>query len=127
VWSLEHDPPWVKHTRAALEIYGRTRAQVLAAPLRNYGQFSWYDPPFAIMPRDFALVVCDGPPTGTPGGRYGLLPLMRQRVRSGCIVLVDDAGRPDERRVLDQWVREFNVTCSIVGERQRYAVLSVQG
>lgn len=125
VWSLEHDSTWGKHTQAALDTHRRRRAHVLPAPLRNYGQFTWYDPPFAVMPRDFALVICDGPPKGTPGGRYGLLPLMHPRVRSGCVVLLDDAGRPDERRVLDQWVSEFHVTFSMAGERQRYAILSV--
>lgn len=127
VCSLEHDPTWRKHTQAALETHHRTRAHVLAAPLHNYGQFTWYDPPVAVMPGDFALVVCDGPPAGTPGGRYGLLPVMRQRLRSGCVVLLDDAERPDETRVLEQWTREFNVTCSMAGDRQRYAVLSVPG
>lgn len=127
VWSLEHDPTWGKHTQVALDRNGCTHAHVLSAPLRNYGQFTWYDPPLDVMPCDFALVVCDGPPAGTPGGRFGLMPLMRPRVRSGCVVLLDDASRAGERHVAEEWARKFDMTCSMVGERQRYAVLTVPG
>lgn len=124
VWSLEHDPEWRDRTQSALARYGCLRAQVVWAPLRSYGEFAWYDPPLAMMPRDFALVVCDGPPLGTPGGRYGLLPVMRSRVRPGGVVLLDDAGRDAEALVAERWVSEFRVTCAMAGERQRYAVLT---
>jgi hypothetical protein len=125
VWSLEHDPGWRKCTQEALDTYGCSQAHVLWAPLRSYGEFAWYDPPLARMPSDFALVVCDGPPLGTPGGRYGLLPLMRSRVRPGCVVLLDDVGRPAETGVADRWVSEFKVTCTLAGDRQRFAVLTI--
>jgi hypothetical protein len=124
VWSLEHDPRWRDRTQSALARYGCVQAQVVWAPLRSYGMFSWYDPPLAMMPNDFALVVCDGPPSGTPGGRYGLLAVMRSRVRPGCVVLLDDAGRDAEALVAARWVSEFRVTCAMAGERQRYAVLT---
>ena len=124
VWSLEHDATWRNCTQAALVTHGCLQAQVVWAPLRNYGQFAWYDPPLAIMPTEFALVVCDGPPSGTPGGRYGLLPVMRSRVRPGGVVLLDDAGRDAEALVAERWVSEFGVTCAMAGERQRYAVLT---
>jgi hypothetical protein len=104
VWSLEHDPGWRDRTQAALARHGCLQAQVVWAPLRSYGGFTWYDPPLAMMPNDFALVVCDGPPSGTPGGRYGLFPVMRSRVRPGCVVLLDDAGRDAEALVADRWV-----------------------
>lgn len=104
VWSLEHDPRWRDSTQAALAAHDCLQAQVLWAPLRSYGQYTWYDPPLAMMPSDFTLVVCDGPPSGTPGGRYGLLPMMRSRVRPGCVMLLDDAAREAEALVAERWV-----------------------
>ena len=44
------------------------------------------------LPGQFALVVCDGPPSGTLGGRYGLVPVMREHLQPGCVILLDDAG-----------------------------------
>lgn len=125
ILSLEHDPRWRDYTQTALATHGCLQARVVSAPLRSYGQFVWYDPPPAMIPSDFALVVCDGPPLGTPGGRYGLFPVMRSRLRRGCVVLLDDAGRDPEALVAERWVTDFGVGCMMAGERQRYAILTV--
>ena len=37
------------------------------------------------------------PPGSTRGGRYGLLTVLGERLAPGCTILLDDAGRPDER------------------------------
>ena len=31
-------------------------------PLKDYADFSWYDPFLNLIPSGFALVICDGPP-----------------------------------------------------------------
>ena len=64
----------------------------------------WYK-----MPRDFALVVADGPPGDVKGGRFGLLPLLREHFAPGAVVLLDDAERPKERDVLAKWASEFGL------------------
>lgn len=69
-WSLEHHAEWHARVAAALEAHSVPRARLALAPLKSYGAFSWYDPPLAEMPGAFRLVVCDGPPGDTPGGRY---------------------------------------------------------
>src|SRR5262249_17499657 len=71
VWSLEHDPGWYENTMAAMVKHRIDTVHIDLAPLRNYGEFEWYEPSFAKMPTDFSLVICDGPPEGTRGGRYG--------------------------------------------------------
>ena len=108
-WSLEHHPEWHARVGAALEAHNVPRARLALAPLKSYGAFSWYDPPFAEMPEAFRLVVCDGPPSVTPGGRYGLLPVMQARLPAGSLILLDDAERPEEQEVLARWVKEYGV------------------
>ena len=51
--------------------------------------------------------IADGPPGNTKGGRYGLLPIMRSRLAPDVVILLDDAERPGEQRVLQQWKAEY--------------------
>ncbi len=105
-WSLEHIPQWHARVTATLERYRIPKVRVCLAPLRDYEGFSWYDPPLAEMPGDFRLVVCDGPPGATLGGRYGLLPVMGERLNAGSLVMLDDANREGETEVLNRWSSE---------------------
>lgn len=49
------------------------------------------------MPRDFSLVLCDGPPASTVGGRSGTLPRLHPHLGDEYVVLIDDAHRDGER------------------------------
>ena len=127
-WSLEHHPEWHARVGAALEAHGVPRARLALAPLKSYVGFSWYDPPLAEMPEAFPLVVCDGPPGTTPGGRYGLLPVMRGRLPAGSLILLDDADRPEEQEALGRWADEYGATFEMreTGEGA-YAVVACGG
>jgi hypothetical protein len=84
VWTLEHDPEWYEHIAAALRRFRIEGVELVFAPLRDYGDYSWYDVPMERMPERFGVVVCDGPPQKTtPGDRYGLLPVMQDRLGPG--------------------------------------------
>lgn len=109
VWSLEHSPEWSDLIRAVLKRHDIPGVQVLSHPLRQYGGFCWYDPSHSELPDAFTFVVCDGPPGDTPGGRYGLLPVLGDRIPEGTIILLDDANRPDETAVLHRWEKEFGL------------------
>ena len=93
VWTLEHHPDYFSHTGEALKSVGLTNVHLTFAPLRDYGDFCWYDPPLDELPRDFSLVIADGPPGDVKGGRFGLLPVLRSYFASGVVVLLDDAER----------------------------------
>lgn len=109
-WSLEHIPQWHARVTATLERHHIPKVRVCLAPLRDYEGFSWYDPPLAEMPLDFHLVVCDGPPGATLGGRYGLLPVMNERLSAGSLVMLDDANREGEAEVLERWSSETQLS-----------------
>jgi hypothetical protein len=76
VWSLEHSTFWAERVRSTLKRHNLQCVRLCQSELRNCGAYLWYDPPKDTMPKDFSLVVCDGPPGNTLGGRYGMLPIM---------------------------------------------------
>jgi predicted O-methyltransferase YrrM len=127
VWSLEHNASWAKKVQNALARHSIHGVNVCLVQLRDYQSYVWYAAPKEQMPTDFALVVCDGPPGNTLGGRYGLLPQMRAHIRPGCIVLLDDAARPGEQQVLQRWAQEFGSKYTIVGSAKPFSRLVVPG
>lgn len=110
VWTLEHHPEFFRNTEAKLKRYNLNNVHLTLAPLRDYGDFCWYDPPINELPRDFSLIAADGPPGDVKGGRFGLLPVLRSHFASGAVVLLDDAERPQEKAVLQKWASEYGLT-----------------
>ncbi len=106
VYSLEHHPEWHQKVESVLKRNQLANVHAVLAPLRNYGEFDWYDPPLDRLPNSFKLVVCDGPPGSTKGGRYGLLPVMGSRLPANSIILLDDTDRPEEQAIMDRWKTE---------------------
>ncbi|MGH2521105.1 MAG: class I SAM-dependent methyltransferase [Anaerolineales bacterium] len=125
VWSLEHNPSWAEKSRTALRSYAIKSVELCLTDLRDYGPYSWYAPPKEHMPSDFSLVVCDGPPGDTPGGRYGLLPIMKSHLKPGCMILLDDAGREAERETLARWSHELGVPYRILGSKKPFAMFTL--
>jgi hypothetical protein len=123
VWSLEADPEWCRTVCSALRRLG-LRAELQLAPLRDYGDFDWYDVEALEAPA-FSLVVCDGPTGRTRGGRFGLLPVLGDRLETGCMILLDDAGRAGEREVLRRWNASADLSFELRGKEKPYAVVRV--
>lgn len=124
LWSLENSEEWRDRVAATLESNGISGVHVCAAPLIEYGEFAWYDPPLRQMPAEFSLVICDGPPGATKGGRYGLLPIMNERLPAGTTILLDDAERPGEAELIARWESEASFDTQIVkGNGRGFAVM----
>jgi hypothetical protein len=114
-FSLEHHAEWRTRVMNVLAQFQLQNVQVCLAPLRDYDGFSWYDPPFADLPVDFELVICDGPPGETRGGRYGFWPVFAEHLSKSSVILLDDTQRSGEAEVLRRWAAEADLT---VAERQ---------
>ena len=119
VWSLEHSVEWQKRVTDALTRHHISGVRVCFSPLVEYGEFDWYYAPLAEMPDEFSFVVCDGPPGTTKGGRYGLLPLVGNRLPAGSIILLDDAGRPGEAELIKRWGSETAFEINLVEKQAR--------
>lgn len=126
-WALEHTTEWASKVQRYLDRYQISSATLCVRPLKDYGDFTWYDPPLESMPDSFSLVVCDGPPGDIKGGRYGLVPVMNQRLRPGCLILLDDAAREQERAIARRWAAELGASCESVGIHKPYIKMKVNG
>jgi hypothetical protein len=124
LWVLEHQPRWRQQLQGYVRMH-QLPVQITVAPLQDYGPFSWYAPPLTEMPAAFTRVICDGPPGTTPGGRYGLLPIMRARLVPDCLILLDDLHRPEEQAIAARWASERPATLTIVGEDRPYALIQM--
>jgi len=123
VYSLEHSEPWAARVRGALPARVAGSLDLITAPLESYGSFEWYARGSWQGIEGIGLAICDGPPGTTPGGRYGMGPLLKSRLRSGCIVVLDDTHRPEEAAIIDRWCRELPAT--IVQKRQTSTIIKV--
>lgn len=124
VWTLEHIPAWAERVQRTLDRYGFDNVHLHCGPLQDHGGFDWYTAP-TDLPCAFDLVVCDGPPGETRGGRYGLMPLLHERLSPGCLVLADDAIRQAERGMVQLWQQEFGTTFRVLGETKPYLQIRV--
>jgi hypothetical protein len=120
-WVLEHKPEWAERVQQCLNDYNLKCVTMCSNSLKDYGDFCWYGPPLASMPAGFALVICDGPPLiTTKGGRYGLVPVMQNRLRPDCIILLDDAARDHEHTLASQWGNELGMSLELCGSTKPY-------
>ena len=112
-YSLEHGLEWHTRIKQSLDRFKLPNVQVHWAPLRKYDGFDWYDPPLAQLPKEFAFVICDGPPGETRGGRIGLLPVLGERLGPGSVILLDDTERASEAEVLRRWAIQARINVSL--------------
>lgn len=126
-WVLEHTPEWAAKVQASLTRYRLNSVHLCTTTLEDYGAFSWYDPPLEVMPENFALVICDGPPGSTKGGRYGLLPIMGDRLGRDCVILLDDAARAEELDIAKRWQAELAASFDVLGSEKPYIRMTVTG
>ncbi|MET0063538.1 MAG: hypothetical protein ABW176_14705 [Candidatus Thiodiazotropha endolucinida] len=100
---LEHNKTWYDYLRKILDHLEFSHVTLLHAPLVDYEGYRWYRIPHNLVTDQISLVICDGPPSSNPGGRYGLLPTMLEHLSEDCVILMDDTHRRAERNIIDAW------------------------
>ena len=121
VVSLEHEARYAVKVQHYLDKYHLTSVKLYVAPLSTYDEFDWYTPPrFDSIPEKFSLVVCDGPPGTTRGGRYGLVPVMLDKLRADCTILLDDGAREGEQDTAERWAKLLGGSPETVGTEKPY-------
>lgn len=111
--ALEHKEQFAEATRDQLAEHGLADvATVCHAPLRPVtiegAEWLWYD--LAALPEvdGCGLLIVDGPPrTVQDLARYPALPLLRDRLLPGALILMDDYRRKSERRTVRRWMAEY--------------------
>jgi len=126
MWSLEHASDWGERAARYLKKYRIKAVQLWVHPLKNYGAFAWYDPPVESLPNNFAMVICDGPPGTTRGGRSGLAAVMKDRIAPGTLILLDDAAREQEQTMAMRWSKELGADYEVMGTRKPFIRMVLQ-
>ena len=127
VWSLENDGKYASRVQTYLRKYRINSVSLCVAPLRSFGDFDWYSlPQLQTIPSKISMVVCDGPPGSTRGGRYGLVPVMMEKMRPDCVVLLDDGARADEQAVAGRWAQLLGASPEIIGSEKPFIRLQAR-
>ena len=112
VYSLENGAEYAKKTRQQLNDFELEEyATVLDAPLEkiniNTKDYLWYAK--ESLPSDaIDMLVIDGPPGFIQQhSRYPALPLLFNQLSKDSTVFLDDAGREDEKEIIDLWNNEY--------------------
>ena len=108
--SFEHDADYLEHVRKELTARGLLdRVTLVHAPLQEEDGRTWYDRSVVASHLESVdLAIVDGPPRalGELSREPALVAIAPHLTDSG-VVLLDDAKRPGERRVLRRWQRMF--------------------
>ncbi|MFK8009458.1 MAG: hypothetical protein AB8H03_24060 [Saprospiraceae bacterium] len=123
LYSLEHQEVWANKVRTYQKEQGVTKAKVLTCPIVPYDNFDWYDVPMKDVPDNFSLIICDGPPAQTRGGRSGLLPVLAKKFAPKTLILFDDYSRKGEQEIVKEWKGKYDLTVSVHGEGDIYATI----
>jgi hypothetical protein len=125
VHTFEHNPVCHRRLQGLIDRYHLRNIQLHQTPIRSYGDFDWYDCKPDLLSRRFRLVICDGPTRHlTDSGRYGLLPVMRERLDPLCKVILDDSHHSLDRRVIHRWRREHSIEVQSFGRFLQFAEIT---
>jgi predicted O-methyltransferase YrrM len=129
LYGLEHDKRFANRLRSQLVANGITAYTLIDAPLvaQPFGNrtIDWYDPAsIAALPSHVDVLLVDGPPNWEgKGARSPALAKLRDRLSVGGLILVDDAHRADERRMVNEWLKTGAV--AVIEDRHSFVLLEV--
>lgn len=123
--ALEHHAQWAERVQKEIDAHGLDNVRLGVCALRSFDAFDWYDVSDAELPARIGLIICDGPPAQTEGGRYGALPVLSSHLAPDCIVLLDDTQRPEEQSIARRWRAEYGLR--LVEESETFTVMSYAG
>ena len=113
--SIEGDASWLEETRKLLALHRAQEGVALHhAPYRDYGSYQWFDLQVvekAMQGKVADLIIVDAPPGNLCElSRNPALRHLRQSIDTGTHILLHDAFRPDEERIMMQWSECFETT-----------------
>jgi predicted O-methyltransferase YrrM len=113
VWSVDHDEHFAESSRQAVQTHGlQDYVTITHVPLGMH-TFSgrpalWYDPKCLIGLPQIDMVIVDGPPSHMGEMmRYPALPVLHSLLSQEAVLILDDASREQERKVVRAWLQEF--------------------
>lgn len=111
--SYDHLEEYAAKTRQALarlglEEWAEVRTVSLSSQQIAGNSFDWYDIPEPGVDGEVDVLIVDGPPGSTgPRARYPAVPRFLGTLHPASMIVIDDATRDDEKKVIAQWRQEF--------------------
>ena len=127
--SLENLDDWVEIVSGMLRYEGLGTAEVRHAPLVPFGsgdaEQPWYTTSVLDDVEKIDLLIVDGPPGNTSKlARYPALPALRDKLRPGATVMLDDCHRWAEKETVRRWIDEVP-GLTLVHQVDRIAILTL--
>lgn len=128
ILSLEHNLEWHELMNRRLAARNLATTSLIYAPLREYGDYDWYDDRAVLSEcKSIDVVLCDGPPNSTRGGRYGAMPRMAHLLNDNAAIIVDDAQRSEEAQMIRRWSADSQKQIVLEKTFPNFVVLRVRG
>lgn len=127
--SLEDSADWVAVVTGLLQQEGLSGVEVRHAPMETIQVAGhaqpWYSTSALADVEGIDLLLVDGPPGRTSKqARYPAVPALRDKLRPGATVMLDDCHRRDEKETLHRWLAEVP-GLSLVRRVDRLAVMKL--
>lgn len=130
--SIDHDRDFAKATQLHITANGlQDVVDIRIAELKETAQGSgslWYDQSALTDISDIDFLLIDGPPKPVdPMIRQHALPFFFEKLSPGATVILDDANRDDEKKIIDQWSADYPVKdVQVRGFPKSHAVMKVE-
>ena len=127
--SLESSADWVAIVTRLLQQEGLGSVEVRHAPMEPIQvagrEQPWYSVSALADVEEIELLLVDGPPGRTSEyARYPAVPALRDKLRPGATVMLDDCQRRDEKATLHRWLAEVP-GLSLVRQVDHLAVMKI--
>jgi predicted O-methyltransferase YrrM len=127
--SLENAADWVAVVTGLLQQEGLSSVEVRHAPMETIQMAGheqpWYSTSALADVEEIDLLLVDGPPGRTSKlARYPAVPALRDKLRPGATVMLDDCHRRDEKETMREWLAEVP-GLSLVRQVDHLAVMKI--
>jgi hypothetical protein len=131
--SIEHDLGWFLKLGKLLESEHLNKiVKVVYAPLKKCmisadQKSDWYDLEALAAEttgKEYDMLIIDGPPAweeSRKAARYPAVPFMIDRMKDNFSIYLDDANRPGEQSVIDQWQTKYALKFTLTGKTLAYS------
>ena len=116
VYSVEHDKNWLNLTENGNYIH---------APIKSYGEYSWYDTDKLKDLPAYDLILVDGPPgyMASQPGRYGFVKNSHLFNMDVPVILDDTQRSVEQRMVVDLCRMYFKIPTEYKSNDKKFTVL----
>ncbi|MDZ7661032.1 O-methyltransferase [Thiohalophilus sp.] len=110
--SFEHEAQFAEYTEENIRNHGLSGyVEVIHAPLVDVEidghVYQWYQIDPGKIKDNIDLLFIDGPVgREQKNARYPALPVLRDKLNPGAVILLDDANRKDEKAIRKMWLQE---------------------